>query len=224
MRPRSVIEMASRPNRRPCTANPWGFTLIELLVVIAIIAILAALLLPALSSAHRKGQAVQCLNNLRQIGQTTYMYTSDNNDFLPFAWFNDPDPSINNFFALLTPLIYSSDFDGYGDFELKLYTCPKRANEPLVGPNPMRISYGMNAFNSVDFPSPRTKKLGAAAPSVSTTLLLSDISYTYNHPAIQTLEAYYIGYKHDHRANMIFFDGHAARNALQETNNLVVKF
>ena len=211
-----------------CKSRPsgvWkGFTLIELLVVIAIIAILAALLLPSLSSAHRRAQSVQCLNNLRQIGQTTYMYASDNEDYLPYAWYDDPDPGANNFFSLLTPLIYSSDFDGYGDFELKLYTCPKRANEPLVGPNPMRISYGMNAFNSVDFPNPRTKKLGTAALSASTTLLLSDISYTYNHPPIQSLEPNFIGYKHDQRANMIFFDGHAARNALQQTNHLAVQF
>jgi prepilin-type N-terminal cleavage/methylation domain-containing protein/prepilin-type processing-associated H-X9-DG protein len=203
---------------------PKGFTLIELLVVIAIIAILAALLLPALSSAHRRAQAVQCLNNLRQIGQTTYMYASDNDDQLPFAWYDDPDPSANNFYSLLTPLIYSSDFDGYGDFELKLYTCPKRANEALVGPNPMRVSYGMNAFNSIDFPSPRTKKLGTAAPSASVTLLLADVSYTYNHPPIQTLEPAYVGYKHDQQANLIFFDGHASRHSLLQTNNLAVQF
>jgi prepilin-type N-terminal cleavage/methylation domain-containing protein len=201
-----------------------GFTLIELLVVIAIIAILAALLLPALSSAHRKAQAVQCLNNLRQIAQTSYMYVSDNDDSLPFAWFDDPDPSINNYFALITPLLYSSDFDGYGDFELKLYTCPNRANEPLVGPNPMRISYGMNAFNSIDFPDPKTRRLGSIAASASAALLLADINYTYNHPPIQSFEAYNVGYKHDHHANMIFFDGHASRNSLQQTNSLIVNF
>ena len=216
--------MSSTWSRRAGGTGPKGFTLIELLVVIAIIAMLAALLLPALSSAHRRAQAVQCLNNLRQIGQTTYMYASDNDDYLPFAWYDDPDPGINNFFALLTPLIYSSDFDGYGDFELKLYTCPTRANEPLVGANPMRISYGMNACNSVEFPSPKTRKLSAAAPSATVTLLLADISYTYNHPPIQTLEAFNLGYKHDHSANMIFFDGHASRNSLQQTNNLIVRF
>ena len=214
---------ASKRLSRRAIITP-GFTLVELLVVVAIIAILAALLLPSLSSAHRKAQAVQCLNNLRQIGQTTYMYASDNDDYLPFAWYNDPDPSVNNFFALLTPLIYSSDFDGYGDFELKLYTCPTRAHEPLEGSNPMRVSYGMNAFNSVDFPSPRTRRLGSASAAAATTLLLGDIAFTYNHPPIETLEPYHVGYKHNKQANLIFFDGHASRHSLLQTNGLAVIF
>ena len=61
-------------------APALGFTLIELLVVIAIIAILAALLLPALALSKQKGQQTVCLANLNQIGLTYIMYLNDNSD------------------------------------------------------------------------------------------------------------------------------------------------
>jgi prepilin-type N-terminal cleavage/methylation domain-containing protein/prepilin-type processing-associated H-X9-DG protein len=71
------------------TANR-GFTLIELLVVIAIIAILAAMLLPALAKSKTKAHGIQCMNNLKQLQLVFLMYPDDNNDRLTSSGYTSP--------------------------------------------------------------------------------------------------------------------------------------
>ena len=78
---RTPRDRRTNPARR--SVRPDGFTLVELLVVIGIIAVLIAILLPALNRAREAGKQVQCLSNMRQLSQATIMFATENGGYMP---------------------------------------------------------------------------------------------------------------------------------------------
>jgi prepilin-type N-terminal cleavage/methylation domain-containing protein len=148
-------ELTRRVQRIPAPHSSLAFTLIELLVVIAIIALLAAMLLPALTKAKESGRRARCSSNIKQIGFGLAMYVGDNNAFPPARFWRQPVPHEWYWFVFLyryTGQVLTNP----------LYRCPSDKSIPNFDPTPMSdpgkilyIPHGSYGYNEQGTGQPR---------------------------------------------------------------------
>lgn len=206
-----------------------GFTLVELLIVVAIIAMLAAMLLPALREAREKSKTISCQNNLKQLAAASFLYCGDYNDWLPHSG-GASATTLDGIYvcwkALLAPYLGITELSRY-KLEHGIFNCPTQKNvctNTGYGANGFYGGYGWNwqylGYRDDPVYKPAWCKL-ASISKPSLTIEIGDTSdyyYTDNSSAGVCFYLYsysnieYTGNRHNNGGSYAWADGHVTYN------------
>ena len=192
------------------------FTLIELLVVIAIIAILAAILLPALQNARARGQGISCVSNAKQLGSIYLLYADDNGSYLPcrdnlLGGFTPAGESISAKNWLDAVVLYYLSRENASTEKVEVLRCPVEDAEIDITTN-----YGLNYLIATE--NGKGLKTNALRSASQTAMLVENYGHLcYSGDAENTAKKHVTGniapnraayFRHNGKAAVVFADGH----------------